>query len=393
VRLFRNPAFVALWGARAVSVVGDQVAAVALVLLVSRTHPAKAVGGLLLAEALPWLLSPFAGAIADRRERRSLMIFCQLAQAALFTVIVVWLPPYAALLPLIAAASTFGTVVAAAGPSSLPRLVATEEILPANALLGAALNTSVILGPALGGALASASGPRLALAVDAASFLGSAFLLLRLPRLTPEPSSEPSRGAFAGALEGLRYALRDRVLRALFSSTALLVAFAGVDNVALVYLVRHTLGGGSLAFGAATATFGIGMLTATVLLMRFTRWRVERVVVGGTLATAIGTALTGLAPTLATVYPPLILAGVGNGIEVAAGNTLIQRYAPPQLRGRLTGASQASVGVGFLVAYLGGGAVVDATSPRTAFVIAGIGATLATLVLRPVLRSVKDPHA
>jgi MFS family permease len=391
VPLFRNGAFVALWGARGVSVVGDQVAAVALVLLVSRSHPATAVGGLLLAQALPWLLSPVTGAVADRRERRSLMIACQLAQAVIFTVIAVWLPRYAALLPLIAAASLFGTVVYAAGPSSLPRLVSAEQLLPANALLGAALNTSVVLGPALGGALAGASGPRLALAVDAASFFGSALMLLRLPRLPLEASSERSVGALAGALEGLRYVFGDAVLRALMLSTALLVAFAGVDNVALVFLVRHSLGGSALAFGAATATFGLGMLMATARLLRYTRWGVERALVGGTLATAVGTALTGLAPTLAAVYPPQVVAGIGNGIEVAAGNTLIQRHTPPHLRGRLSGASQTSVGVGFLIAYLGGGAVVEATSPRTALIVAGIGATLATFVLRPVLTSAENP--
>jgi hypothetical protein len=150
----------------------------------------------------------------------------------------------------------------------------------------------------------------------------------------------------------------------------MLVAFAGVDNVALVFLVRETLGGGSFAFGAAMAAFGVGMLLATAVLVRFPRWPAERLAFGGTAATAAGTTLTGLSPSLGAVYPAQAVAGLGNGIELAAGNTLIQRRTPPAMVGRISGALQMGV---------------DATSPRTAFLVAGGGSALALLVLRPVL--------
>ena len=103
--LLRNRPFVALCAARAVSATGDQIAAVALVLLIAKDHPATAVGGLLLAESLPMLLSTHAGVIADRFERRRLMIGCQLGQGALFAVVTVWLPPYPALLALLVLAA------------------------------------------------------------------------------------------------------------------------------------------------------------------------------------------------------------------------------------------------------------------------------------------------
>ena len=109
--LLRNRPFVALCAARAVSATGDQIAAVALVLLIAKDHPATAVGGLLLAESLPMLLSTHAGVIADRFERRRLMIGCQLGQGALFAVVTVWLPAYPALLALLVLASLLGTLL------------------------------------------------------------------------------------------------------------------------------------------------------------------------------------------------------------------------------------------------------------------------------------------
>jgi MFS family permease len=389
-RLLRNKAFVAMLAARGVSLAGDQVATIALVLLVSRDHPATAVGGLLLAESLPWLLSPFAGAIVDRVEKRRLMIGCQIGQGVIFAAITAWLPPYAALLVLIAAASALGTALRAANQTSLPPIVEEADLLPANALLGVAANLAIVLGPAIGGALAGLAGSRLALGVDAATFFLSSAFLLRLPVLPPHPSGGEPVGALRSTRDGLRYSFGDPILRALLISSVLLIAFAGVDNVALVYLIRETFGAGAFAYGAGTACFGIGMITATLILVRLGQRNEVRVLVAGNVATGVGTGLTGAMPVLGGVYPMQAIAGVGNALEVAAQNTLIQRRSEPAMLGRVSGASNAVVGLGFLFAYVGGGAVVEATSPRAAFVIAGIGSLLAIAVLLPLLR---DPGA
>ncbi len=375
----------ALATARSISFGGDMVAAVALVLLVSRDHPAKAVGGLLLAEALPGLLSVSAGSITDRLERRQVMVLGQLGQAVIFAAITAWLPPYPALLALIVLASLLGTLMRSAAQSSLPALVGEDNLLPANALLGTSYNFSFILGPAVGGALAGLAGPRAALALDAATFVVSAATLLRLPLLPPvtrDPASDSG-----GAMAALRFAARDPVLRGVLIALTLIVAFAGIDNVALVFLIRSTLGGGSAAYGAAAAVFGLGMLIGTGLIMRSARLSAERLFAGSIVATAAGTAGLGVVPTLAAVYPVQIIGGIGNGVDVATGNTLLQRHAPPAMLGRIMGSSQVATSLGFLVAYLGGGALVDATSPRTAFVIAGVGTLTALLALGPVVRN------
>jgi len=383
--LLRNRPFVALGTARAISFAGDMVSTVALVLLVSRDHPAKAVGGLLLAQTLPGLLSASAGSIADRFDRRRLMILCQLGQGVIFGVITLWLPPYIPLLALVVLASLMGTLLRAAAQTSLPTLVREDQLLTANALLGSAYNTSFILGPALGGAIAGLAGPRAALALDTATFAVSAATLLSLPLLPPSTTHE--EGDSGRAMTAVRYAMRDPVLRGVLISFTLIVAFAGLDNVALVFLVRNTLHHGATAYGLALGIFGIGMLLATVLIVRNSSWRAERLLFFSIIATALGTFGLGVAPTIGVVFVAMIIGGMGNGVDVAAGNTLIQSHSPPSMLGRISGASAAGTSIGFLVAYLGGGALVDATSPRTAFLVAAAGTLTALLAVAPMART------
>jgi hypothetical protein len=72
---------------------------------------------------------------------------------------------------------------------------------------------------------------------------------------------------------------------------------------------------------------------------------------------------------------------------VAAQTTLVQMRTPPSMLGRMSGALNSAVAVGFLFAYLGGGALVEATSPRFAFAVATLGTLGAVAVARPVWRA------
>jgi MFS family permease len=380
---------VSLCAARAVSATGDQVAAVALVLLIAKDHPATAVGGLLLAESLPQLLSTHAGVIADRFERRRLMIGCQLGQALIFGAVTIWLPPYAALLALLVLASLLGTLLRSTTQVALQAIVPDRDLMAGNAMLGIALWGSMILGPAIGGALAGLAGPRAALAVDTATFVVSAATLLLLPLLPRVISDDESDTGSAG--DALRYAARDPILRSLILAMTMMVAFAGVDNVALVFLVKEELGGSSGAYGAALAAFGVGMVAGSALVVRYSSWRPERILLGSFVSTASCGAALSVAPSMAVVYPAQVIGGGGNGLDVAAQTTLVQRRTPPAMLGRMAGAANSAIAVGFLVAYLGGGALVELTSPRIAFLVAAIGTLGALVAARPVWRAPVTP--
>jgi len=386
--LGRNAPFRTLWTARLVSYVGDGIATVALVLLVSHGRPATAVGGLLLAEAIPGFLSPALGAVADRRpDRRALMIQCELAQAVLYAVIALWLPPYAWLLVLVAGATLFSRTFSATSKSVVPALVRRDELMSANALINTVFNLQVALGPALGGLLVAVSGSQTAIAVDAATFLASALLMLRLPPIPPAGDAAGESSLLAETREGLAYVWRDRLLRTLGGSMFAFVLFASFDNVAVVFLVKDVLGGTSFEYGAAMSAFGIGMIVGAVGLVRgWSTARPAAVVAVGMVFTGAGNLLVGLSPAVGLVLVFQLLGGIGNGIGLVGEDTLIQRHVPEPLLGRAFGAIATAIFLGNTIAYTAGSVFVDVTSPRTALVVSGIAVFGVAALAWPVLR-------
>jgi MFS family permease len=368
--------------------VGDGIATVALVLLVSHGRPATAVGGLLLAEAIPGFLSPALGAVADRRpDRRALMIQCELGQAVLYGAIAAWMPSYAWLLVLVATATLFSRTFSAASKSSIPALVARDDLMPANALINTAFNLQVALGPAIGGLLVAASGgSRTAIAIDAASFALSGLLMVGLPRVPRAAGDTVDGGLGSDVREGFGYIWRDPLLRALIGSMFAFVMFASLDNVAVVFLVRNVLGEGPFAYGAAMSAFGVGMIAGALgLIRRWSKAHPATIVLVSMLFTAAGNLLVGVSPVIGLVIVFMALAGVGNGLILVGEDTLLQRHVPERLLGRVTGAQAAAIFLGSTVTYALGGVLVDVTSPRTALIVSGIAVFVVTALVWPVL--------
>jgi MFS family permease len=365
--------------------VGDGIATVALVLLVSHGRPATAVGGLLLAESIPAFLAPVLGAVSDRMDRRTAMIQCELGQAAVYGVIAAWLPPYAGLLALVAVTSLLSRTFSAASKSAIPALVERDDLMPANALINTVFNLQVALGAALGGLLVSLSGTRTAIAIDAGSFLLSGLIMLALPRLPRSAGGSAESGLGRDVREGLTYVFRDPLLRTLVASMFAFIVFASLDNVAVVFLVRNVLGGSSFAYGAAMSAFGIGMIIATLGLVRRSRVHPATLILVSMLFTATGNLLVGLAPAVGFVIAFQLLGGVGNGLTLVGEDTLLQQHVPEHLMGRVFGAVASAIFVGSTVAYGAGGVFVDATSPRTALIASGIAVFVVAALVWPAL--------
>jgi MFS family permease len=369
-----NRAFRRMWTARAISFIGDGVAITALVLhLQSANGTGTAVGALLLAQALPHLIGPLTGVIADRTDQRRLMIGCDLGRVAVFGVAAWLLPALPGLIALVATASILDTVFAPAGRSAIPALVDEDDLLSANAWLGTALNMQVAIGPLLGGVLVALLGIRGALTADALSFLLSAVVLLGVPKLPPVRARSARSSFMADTREGLAYVRRHAVARAVIVTLFLGVAFAGIDNVALVFLSREVLGAGALGFGVVAAAFGIGMLLASIVLSSGRSRSPRTLFIGGWLLTAAGTLLTGVAPMLWLAVAAQMIGGIGNGADNVASDTLIQRSVPRDMLGRVFGVTSTAAFVGGGIAYAAGGPLLDATSPRFVFVVAALG--------------------
>jgi MFS family permease len=387
IRLVRtNRAFGALAAARIVSLTGDSLSLVALMLLVAdRAGDALAVALLLLVgDFAPSLLGPLTGAVSDRFDLRRVMIVAELAQGALILVIAVALPPLPVLLVLVALRAVAGQVFLPASRTAMPALVADEDLPPANALLGFGANSGEVLGPLLAAALVGVIGIPGVLLVDAASFALSAVLLLAVPSLRPAPSPD---GLLGSARDGLRFIRSHKAVRVIALGFCAVVACNGVDDVALVFLAHDTFGAGDTAVALLLAAVGIGLLAGYALLSaRGGRVPMVVLLVAGFAVSSAGNLLTGLTWAVAAAFTVQTVRGLGIAAMDVATNTLLPRLVPAEMLGRVFGNLYGAIGVAAALSYVGGSVLLDLTSAPVTLVVAGGLGLVATAVTALALR-------
>ena len=391
--LRRRPQFRALWAAIGLSYAGSGAATTALTLYVQQTHgTGTAVAAFLIASQMPRLLGPLAGGIADRTDLRTVLIGCDIGQAAIFAAIAT-LPPFGVLIALTALTTVLQTSYGPARTAMVPNLVEPDELIQANALLGTATNLYVAVGPLVGGLLFAAIGPAAGILVNAATFLGSAALTTRVPPTRP-PADVEHEPLLKAARTGARFVWGNTMLRTVTVSLFLLVSFLAVDNVALVFLVRETLGGSAFAYGLIEAVFGVGMLAGSFWILRGRggSWAASRLYLLACSLSSVASVGSGLSPSLGVLAPVQVVAGSGNGIEVIAGETIIQQQVPRGMIGRVYGFTSSATSLGIGVAQAGGGLLLDATSPRATFLIAAAGGLLVTLAIAPTMLRAPTPR-
>src|SRR5262245_13183316 len=189
--LRRNGNFRRLYLASVISLGGDWFLLIALFgLMLDLTGQAIAVAFTIAAQELTYFLaSPFAGVLADRLDRRRLMIGCDVSRAVLvlgFLLVrtddLVWL-----VYLLLALTAVFAAAFEPASMAALPNLVAVRDLSVANALSGSLWGTMLAIGGALGGVVAGVFGTETAIVIDSVSFLLSALLIMRIHAAFAEP--------------------------------------------------------------------------------------------------------------------------------------------------------------------------------------------------------------
>jgi MFS family permease len=367
-----------------VSYLGDSLGLVALMLHVAdTTGRALAVAWLLLAgDFAPALLGPLAGTVADRLDRRRVMVGCELLQGALVVATALWLPPLPALLALVGLRAVAGQVFQPASRAAVPALVPERDLDRANAAVGVATNGGETLGPLVAALLLPVLEVRGVLLVDAATFLVSAALLGFLPAMGGAVPGLGRQASFlADARAGLGYVWRQPTVRAVVGGYVAIVACNGIDDVALVFLATATFGAGEGAVGLLLAAVGIGLLAGYALLARTgptLRIPAAGLLLAGFAVSSVGNLLTGLAWAVGAAFAVQAVRGLGIAAMDVAATTLVQRTVPPDLQGRVFGSLYGGIGVAAALAYLLGGLLLDRTTPRVAFVAAGAAGLLAT---------------
>jgi len=397
-----SPAFRSLWLARLLSFLGDTVGLIALLLYTAdRFGTGLAVALLMIAaDFVPSLLGPLTGVAADRFDKRRVLVACELGQGAIVAVIAATLPSLPLLLALVAVQSCVAAVFQAASRSAVPGLVATADLERANAAIGLGTNGMDSVGPLAGAALLAWLPVRGLLLIDVATFVLSAALLLLLPGLTSQPSRPTTRpqDMLRDAADGVAELWRSTAIRLITLMFCLVVLFNGVDDVALVFLARHTLHAGNSAASLVYAGSGLGLLVGFLVLARAApRLALPLLLVGGYAVSSLGNLLTGLSVSVVTVLGYQVIRGLGVAAMDVGHTTAIQQVARPDLIGRMFGNVYGAVGAAAGLSYLFGGLLLDATNPRVTFITAGAGgllaAGLAALVLPRTLRAASRPAA
>jgi MFS family permease len=386
-----NRGFLLYWSGRTTSIAGNQLARVALTVLVYELGGGAAgVSVLLLAFVVPRLVGPLAGVIADRADSKRLMVTCDLAQAVLFAVLA-WVRWWPGVIIIVLVASLFSTLYFPAGRSNIPALAGRENLARANTLLAIGSNSALAAGPALAGLLLTFSGPRAALLVNAATFVVSALLTMRITGLRAG-SGTPAAGApvtmFGVARAGFAVVWRNPVARTVAIVLLPGVGFASLDNAAMIFLVRSGFHAGAGVYSWMVTALSIGM-AGLPLLLSATPWPLSgrALFLGGEGVFGAATVATGLSPWLGGGIAAQFVAGAGNGLENIGIDTVLQESTADEEMGTVFGTVYTTPYVGQIIAYLLATPCILAFGPRATFVIAGIGVLVTVAISGAVLPS------
>jgi MFS family permease len=337
--VLRRRDFRLLFGAQAVSVIGDRIVAVALAFAVLELGgSASEVGIVLAARMLPMVGCLLVGGVAaDRLSRRTVMVAADLvrvvSQGALAATVItgaggVWT---VALLAGVTGAATGFFNPASTG--LLPAVVPAAELQQANGLRATAMSAGEIVGPAIAGGLVASAGAGWALAIDAATFAVSAALLVRL---RPPPAAQRSPTTFLADLRDGWGAFRSRTWVWSF------VAFAAVGNMlwgswsVLGPVVAARDLGGAAAWGGVLAAMGVGALLGGLAAIRTEPRRPLVVATCAFGLCAVPVALLAAAASTALVALGALVGGAGLFLGNSVWESALQRNVPAESLSRVS---------------------------------------------------------
>ena len=374
-----RPAFRRLWAAELISQIGDwfSLVAVSVLSLYAPGGGVMVLATALAAHLLPQTFAaPFGGWIADRFDKRRVLIGSALLEGVL-TIAMIFAAAMAAILLLQALVVVRSAAASAREPAAgaaLPRLVEPSELRSANALNALTWSVSFAVGMALGG-VATTIGPAFALAIDAGTFALAALILIGLPGLDiAEPTTAPrATTPLLDIARAFRIAWSPELRRSVFAfGPVALVSGAGWIALNLASQALTLAAGAATTLGILQALRGIGTGVGPILVRKnAARW--------GTLAaatTALGAVGMAWAPGLPVTAVAAFVWGGGSGAVWVLLTTEIQETSEESVRGRMI----AFAGIAFATS-MAGGALLTAWLSQRGFGILGTAAAVAVASL------------
>jgi MFS family permease len=321
------------------------------------------------------VLGGVAGTIADRFENTRVLAAASVVQA-LVAVALAFADPLAALLPLVALLGAGAAIAAPVEFALVPVAAGAERLAAANGQVETARYLGMTAGPLAGGLLAAAGLGRLALLIDAATFLVvvAVALALRVRRDPRAAAPPPADASDTGrARDGLAYILRDRTLAATLLTAVGALAFFSVSMTAEPYFARDVLGAGDAGYGLLLTGWTAGMVAGAAGLARRVPPRALAVAaLAGVAVQGAGLAGAALAQALLPALVGFAVGGVAHGLKNVALRTLIGERVPESLRGRAYAAYNSIRNAAELGALAAGGVLVGVLGARAALLLSGV---------------------
>lgn len=398
LRLFvRHPDLRVAVAARTLSVLGDKVTLVVLLLHVAQVGEPMDATVLLTTFALPvFALAPLAGRIVDEYDSRTVLVSAAALQLVASVGVVV-APGFEALIASVLLLQAGQSVSIPAWSALTPRIVDPPEVGAAVGLMHSLWAAAGLGGAALGGVLYAAIGHRGALLVDTATFavvtIAGGLVRTRrgrrydarTGRLRPAAVAHPIRGG------GWSYVRRDALLRLLVPALCFVALFGEAMNVMEVFLIRGAMGASAQLFGIATAVMLLGAIGGPLLAGRIGSDR-ARLTCAAVATAGVGVLLAaiGLAPTVWVALPLLLAVGFGEGVLNAVIGAVVVTRPPEPARGRTMAALNGALRGCSVFAMALGGLAGQLIGPRGTYVVFGL---LTAAVAGPIVygRRVASP--
>jgi MFS family permease len=329
-------------------------------------------------------MSLYGGALADRMDRRRLLLIDQLAlvtiAGALAAGAFTGRPPLALLYVLAALLAGFSAIQNVARSAIVPNVVGPERLRGALALNFGLYQLTMVIGPALGGVLIAATGLGTAYTIDAVSCLG---MVLAVTAMAPQPphSEHAHPSIRRSILDGLRFVRSNHALVGSFGIDLAAMTF-GMPRTLFPVLSLSVYHAGAAGTGALFAAVSAGATVAALTTGWLTRvQRLGRVVIWAVLAWGTAIALAGLVKTLWPALALFALAGAADSVSAVCRSTINQTVTPDPMRGRMSAVFSLVVTSGPRLGDIESGAVASLSTPRFSVVSGGVGCVLAAALI------------
>ncbi|QNP68453.1 MFS transporter [Streptomyces roseirectus] len=397
-RPLRRPAYRRLWSSTIVTAVGSQLTAVAVPKQVYDITGSSAwVGYASLAGLVPMVVfALWGGAVADAMDRRRLLLITNSGIAV--TSLLFWVQAFAGvgsvgvLMVLLAVQQAFFGLNSPARNASIARLVPAEELAAANALGSTVMQTGLVAGPLLAGALIPVVGLAELYLIDALALCVTVWAVYRLPPLPPLGAAGAARRAGVREIaEGFAYISRHKVLLLSFLADVIAMVF-GMPRALFPQLASETYApyGEGLALGLLFAAIPVGAVLGGLFSGTFSRVRRHGLmVIGAVVAWGAAIALVGVSLNLWFSVAFLIVAGVADMVSMVFRGAILLSAVTDEMRGRMQGVFTVVVAGGPRLADVLHGTAGAAFGPRAAVAGGGVLVVVVMLVLAAALPALR----